>query len=243
MGAVASMSLHALADRFGPEGERAWSLSNGSDDSPVVPLAFEEPVVERTSLPFHSSSIDALLVAVDALLKRAYARPDMRGRYAGAAALLCTAPGWPSWEKNVRFKQPAGAWERAFAIVRSRLEADPPRFPVEDVTLALSVTTGEYGIQMGLLKDARDDGRKRLVEVDRRLRPLMGGAHALHTIAQVAPWHPVPEMRALLAPIDTVGKGGHEAAPRAQAGGGPGGRRGRTGVPAHRETLASGGPD
>ena len=187
MGAVASMSRHILADRFGPEGVRAWSLSKGSDDSPVVPLAFEEPVVERTSLPFHSSSIDALLVAVDALLKRAYARPDMRGRYAGAAGLLCTAPGWPVWEKSIRFKQPLGASERTFAIVRYRLEADPPRFPVEDVTLSLSGVTGEYGVQMGLLRDARDEASGRLVEADRRLRGVMGGAHALYRIAEVAP--------------------------------------------------------
>ena len=206
MGAVASMSRHVLADRFGLEGVRAWSLSNGSDDSPVVPLAFEEPVVERTSLPFHSSSIDALLVTVDALLKRAYARPDLRGRYAGAAGLLCTAPGWPIWERRIRFKQPVGASDRAFAIVRNRLEADPPRFPVEDVTLSLSGVTGEYGVQMGLLRDARDDAHGRLVEADRRLRGVMGGAHALHRIAEVAPWHPAPEMRDLLLPIDPSGR-------------------------------------
>ena len=106
MGAVASMSEHMLADQFGPDGGRAWALCNGRDDSPVVPLEFEESVVEHTSLPFHSSSIEALLVAVDALLRRAYARPDMKARYAGAADLLCAASGWPPCEKSVRFKQP-----------------------------------------------------------------------------------------------------------------------------------------
>ena len=129
MGAVASMSEHMLADRFGPDGGRAWALCNGKDDSPVVPLEFEESVVEHTSLPFHSSSIEALLVAVDALLRRAYARPDMRARYAGAADLLCAASGWPPCERSVRFKQPIGAWERASIIVRSRLEAGPSPQP------------------------------------------------------------------------------------------------------------------
>ena len=112
MGAVASMSVHMLTDRFGPDGGRAWRLCNGIDDSSVVPLAFEESVVEQASLPFHSSSMEALFVGVDTLLKRAYARPDMRGRYAGGADLLCAASGWPPWEKAVRFKQPVGAWER-----------------------------------------------------------------------------------------------------------------------------------
>ena len=205
MGAVASMSGHALADRFGPEGRRAWELCNGIDDSPVVPLPFDESVIERTSLPVYSSSIEALLVAVDELLRRAYARPDMSGRYAGATDLLCSASGWPTWEKSVRFKQPVGAWDRASPIIRSRLEVDHPRSPVEDVTLTLSGITGESGTQLGLLRDVRDDGLQRLVEADRRLRPLMDGGHALYRIAQVAPWHPAPEMRSLQTPIDPSG--------------------------------------
>ncbi len=206
MGAVAAMSRHTLTDRFGTDGGRAWELCNGIDDSPVVPLAFEESVVEHASLPFHSSSVEALFVAVDALLRRAYARPDMRGRYAGVAELLCAASGWPSWEKSVRFKQPVGSWEKASPVVRGRLETDRPSTPVEDVTLTLSGFTGESGTQMGLLKDVRDDRRRRLVEADRRLQALMGGGHALHRIAEVAPWHPAPEMRVLQVPIDPSGR-------------------------------------
>ena len=206
MGSVAAMSRYMLADRFGPEGQRAWLLCNGLDDSYVVPLGFEESVVEHTSLPFHSSSMDALFIAVDTLLKRAYARPDVRGRYAGAADILCEASGWPSWEKGVRFKQPVGSWERASFAIRSGLEIDHPRNPVEDVSLTLSGFTGEYGTQMGLLRDAHDDRHRRMVETDRRLQALMGGAHALYRVADVAPWHPAPEMQALQIPIDPSGK-------------------------------------
>ena len=90
--------------------------------------------------------------------------------------------------------------------MRSKLEADPPTRPVEEVALTLSNFTGEPAAQLGLLKDAREDSRRRLVEVDRKLRPLMGGRHALHTIAQVAPWHPAPEMRALQVPVDPSGR-------------------------------------
>ena len=202
MGAIASMSGHALTDRFGADGTRAWKLCNGIDHSPVVPIPFEESVVERTSLPFHSSSLQALFVAVDALLKRTYARSDMRGRHVGAADLLCMASGWPPWEKSVAFKQPVGAWERASFVIRSRLEMDPPHNPVEDVTLTLHGFTAESGTQMGLIEDVQDDGGRRLIEADRKLRALMDGRHALHRIAEVAPWHPAPEMRALQVPID-----------------------------------------
>ena len=162
-------------------------------------------MVEHTSLPFHSSSIEVLYVAVDVLLKRAFARPEIRGRYAGAADLLCTGAGWP-WEKSIRFKQHVGVWERASFAVRSRLEADPPRNPLEDVTLRLAGFTGESGYQMGLFDYAQGDRRRRLVEVDRMLQPLMGGVPALHKIVEVAPWHPMPEMRALQVPIDPSGR-------------------------------------
>ncbi len=204
MGDAAAMGPRALVDRFGREGGRAWALCNGMDDSPIVPLPFEESVVERASLPFSSSSLQALFVAVDTLLKKAYARPEMRGRYVGTATLLCAAAGWSSWEKVVAFREPAGSWERASSAVRSRVEADPPHLPVEDIALTLSGLTGESGTQMGLLKETRDDTRRRLTDVDRRLQARMGG-HTLHKVVEVAPWHPAPEMRSLQVPIDPSG--------------------------------------
>ena len=201
MGDLASMGEHALVDRFGHEGGRAWRLCNGMDDSPIQPLPFNESIVERASLPFSSSSLQALFVAVETLLKRAYSRSEIKGKYVGTATLLCSASGWSPWEKAVAFREPTGTWERAFPVVRSRMEADPPQMPVEDVILTLSNFTGESGTQMGLLKDAQDDTHGRLTDVDRGLQARTGG-HALHRIVEVAPWHPAPEMRSLLVPID-----------------------------------------
>ena len=204
MGNAASMREHVLADQFGADGRRAWALSNGIDDRPFVPIAYEESIVEHTPLPYHSSSMQVLFVAVDALLRRAYARPEMRGRYVGAASLECTASRSQPWEKVVRFRQPANMWEAASVVVRSQVEADPPQISVEDVTLTLSELTGESGTQMGLLKDVHE-GRRRLEEVERQLRARMNGEHALYRVAEVAPWHPAPEMRALQVPIDPSG--------------------------------------
>ena len=204
MGNAASMRESVLADQFGSYGSRAWALSNGIDDRPVVPIAYEESIVEHTQLPYHSSSMQVLFVAMDALLRRAYARPEMRGRYVGAASIECTASRSQPWEKVVRFKQPAGTWEAASVVVRSQVEADPPQITVEDVTLTLSDFTGESGMQMGLLKDVHE-GRRHIEEIERQLRAKMNGEHALYRVAQVAPWHPAPEMRALQVPIDPAG--------------------------------------
>ena len=207
LGQVAAMEQARMVDQFGPEGGWAWSLANGYDDRPLVPLRHEEAVTEQTALPFASTSLEMLLVAVDTLLRRAYARPVMRGRYAGQAALECPVFGTTPWEKTVNFQEGVGRWERASFIVRSRLEAEPPEVPVDGLSLTLSGFTGESGAQLGLLPDVRDSRRERLTEVERRLQARTGGGPALYRMAEVAPWHPAPEMRAVQTPLDPLSGG------------------------------------
>ena len=77
------MTETSLVDQFGAEGRIAWHLSRGMDDSPVIPLAHTETIIERTSLPFSSTSLELLITVVDTLLARAFGRPSMQGRYAG----------------------------------------------------------------------------------------------------------------------------------------------------------------
>ena len=206
MGEVAAMSRDMLAEQFGPAGGRAWDLSHGIDDSPLVPLKHEETVVERTSLPFSSTSMPLLMAAVDTLLRRAYSRPLMRGRYAGRADLECVLDRASPWEKSFHFKQGAGSPVRASFIIRNRLETDHPQAPVEEVALALSDLTGESGIQMGLLPDVRDSRERRLVEVERQLQARTGSVSVLRRVAKVAPGHPAPEMRSVQISVDPRGR-------------------------------------
>ena len=173
------------------------------DDSPVVPLAHVETVVESTSLPFSSASLELLIAVVDSLLARAFSRPSMRGRYAGKMLLECTLEGGPTWARAFSFKGGAGSRSRALSILKARLEDDHPSGPVEDVTLTLDDLTGESGTQLGLLPEVRESNKRRLVEVDRELRARTGGSPALYWVVGVAPWHPAPEMRALRVPVDS----------------------------------------
>ena len=208
MGDVAAMALNTLVDQFGVTGRTAWELCRGIDFSPLTPMKHEESVEERISLPFSSNSLEFLLAAVNTLLKRAYSRPDMRGRYAGRADLRCALYGATSWERSVHFKQSAGNPERASFIIRSRLETDRPQAPVEEVTLTLADLTGESGVQMGLLPDVREGRERRLVEVERQLQSRTGGGGVLHRVAEVAPRHPAPEMRSVQVPVDSRGREG-----------------------------------
>ena len=51
LGEVAAMKQEALTDRFGAAGRRAWELAQGIDLTPLIPLRYEESVVERTACP------------------------------------------------------------------------------------------------------------------------------------------------------------------------------------------------
>ena len=83
------------------------------------------------------------------------------------------------------------------------MEDDHPQGAVEDVTLTLDNLTGESGVQMGLLPDVRESGRRQLIEVERGLRVRTGGKPALYRIVEAVPRHPAPEMRTLRVPIDS----------------------------------------
>ena len=203
LGDMASLTEANLTDRFGFEGGRAWRLSQGMDDSPVVPLAHAETIVHHASLPFTSASIDLLLTVVDTLLARAFSQPSMRGRHAGKAVLECTLERGPTWVTEIFFKGGVGSRERALPVIRTRLEEEHPGGPVEEVILTLDGLTGESGTQLGLLPEARESDRRRLVEVDRGLRARTGGTPVLYRVVGVSPWHPAPEMRTLRVPVDS----------------------------------------
>ena len=203
LGDVAHMTETSMTDRFRSEGRKAWHLSNGIDDRPVVPLDHTEIIVERTSLPFSSASLDLLITMVDTLLARAFAQPSMRGRYANKAILQCALEDGPTWSREFSFKGGVGSGERALSVLRPRLEEEHPTGAVEEVTLTLDELTGESGTQMGLMPDVREVNERRLANVERDLRIRTGGTPALYRVVGVAPWHPAPEMRTLRVPVDS----------------------------------------
>ena len=203
------MTPESLIDQFGIAGRRAWELSHGIDHDPVVPLPYEEAVMEHTALPFASASVEWLMTTVDTLLKRAYALPRMQGRYAGRVTLECVLERASTWERAVNFKQPAGNWEQAATLIRRQFERELPIAPVEEIALTLSGITGEAGTQAGLFRDVQKERDVRLLDdAERQIQARIGGSHALYRVVDVAPWHPAPEMRAVQVPIDPSGRDG-----------------------------------
>ena len=210
MGDVAGQEMHALLDRFGHEGRRAWELASGIDERPLRPRVAEESITERVVLPAASASLELLRVAVDTLLTRVFAQPRMQGRYAGTATLVCELEDAPSeasteastWQKEFHFKQRVGNWRRAAEIIKGRLETEHPQAPVEAMTVTLGNLSGATGVQLSLFSDIRADRERRLLETERQLQARLQGKHALHRLVEVAPWHPAPEMRTVQVSID-----------------------------------------
>ena len=206
LGDVAGQEMHALLDRFGHEGQRAWELASGIDERPLRPRVAEESITERVVLPEGSASLELLRVAVDTLLTRVFAQPRMQGRYAGSATLACELEDAPTeastWQKEFHFKNRVGNWQRAAEIIKSRLETEHPQAPVEAMTVTLGNLSGATGVQLSLFPDLRADRERRLLETERQLQARLKGKHALHRLVEVAPWHPAPEMRTVQVSID-----------------------------------------
>ena len=204
IGDVSLVGRTAMFDRFGRAGATAWELSTGVDRRPFVPRGVTESIVEHTTLPFSTTSMEMVRVGVDMLLRRAFARPALRNRSVRAVTLMSSTSDREPWKLHVRFRTPVERWERAAELLGERLETGPPSHPIDDLSLTLSDLGGETGVQAGLIKDARESGLETLVGVDRRLSSRFGGVRSLHRAVEVAPWHPAPEMRSLLVPIDPL---------------------------------------
>jgi DNA polymerase-4 len=199
---VASVGIGPLQTYFGAAGKLIWELSNGIDARPILPLKEEPEIRESLSFPYETASLEMLCFSIEALLRRAFSRPEMRGRFASIASLECSIVGSPRWIRSFNFKEAVGSPERAMFSIRSRLEGDMPRAAFDEVTLAISCLSGEPGTQASLLKEVKDACQARLVDLARGMRARgMGG---LYRITQVDPRYPLPEMRAFQVPVDPL---------------------------------------
>lgn len=200
---IAAMTQSAMNERFGAEGKQAWELANGIDPRPVSPAKIPEPIQERIELPYAATAADVLLVGIETLLRRAYANPRMRGRRASAIVARGLAAGATAWERTFHFKRPPGDWQAAFENVRARIISNPPApaAPLDELALSLTETAAESGYQVDMLDAKRADKRRRLADVARQIS-LRSAADPIVKVSQIAPWHPLPEMRAVKTPLD-----------------------------------------
>jgi len=198
---VAEIGVGPMQAQFGPAGKLMWELSNGIDERPIVPIKEREEIAERFTLPYESASLEMLLFGIDRLLRRAFARPEMQGKYAGHAVLECSQVDGPPWSRAFAFKEALGDADRVLFAIRSRLEMELPKATFDGVAVILGGLRGEPSAQTGLIRDVKDTNLAKLTEVDQGLRTR--GIGGLYKIVELDPRHPIPEMRAIQVPLDS----------------------------------------
>jgi DNA polymerase-4 len=200
LGQIARQRAGAMQAQFGQEGLRAWELSRGIDRRPLVPRRTEQVVTESLILPSPIITVDGILVVVESLLARAFARKEARGRYARSITIQSEILHHPAWSRQFNYKQAVGSKDRALFVIKNALESISLPGPLEDMKLTLSGLTGESGIQGSLFADVRK--LEQLRETVQQLQAQWGGQTLIYQVKDFEPWSPIPERQRILVPFD-----------------------------------------
>jgi nucleotidyltransferase/DNA polymerase involved in DNA repair len=199
---LAALPFAAVQAQFGPAGARAWRLASGQDDEPVIPHRFQSII--RASLIFDDplASVDAVTMAVDHLLSRAFRDPVLNGRSVRQTRLRALLADGTSWERLVTFKEALLSRDAARSTLRSRLQLPNalPAAPIEELSLELMELGREGARQAGLFSiHARQE--RQIAEAARQLSARFGRTPLARAV-EVEPWSRIPERRWALLPYD-----------------------------------------
>ncbi len=195
---VAGLPLSALQAQFGWQGKLAGELANGIDRRPLMPR--QPQIVVRESMNFSAPVIttEALLMALENLLGRAFGRAELRGRCARMALLEVEIYQASSFTKRVTFKEPVAGKERAYFVFKNLLADLRLPGPVEAISLILLGIGGEAGRQISLFSDVRQ--RDDLNEAMRELQARFSSRMPVYKVREVEPWSRITERRRVLVP-------------------------------------------
>jgi len=202
LGQVAASSSGPLQAQFGREGYEIWHLSNGIDNSPILPWHSTEFISEYLSFPAPTVASEVILLGADTLLSRAFSRPQLKGRCARAANLKSQTSNGSFWQRRLTFKEPLGSKSRALFAIKSAIESLTFPGPLEDLELVLSGLTGEKGRQESLFLHIRR--QEQFNEALRHLQARMGKKPVIFQVKRMEPWSRIPERRQALIPFNSV---------------------------------------
>ncbi len=195
LGKVAELPIGPMQSQFGPVGVKIWRLSQGIDDSPLCPQKPEFDVSASFAFPIPTMNIDPLLLAIDHLLAKLFAQPEMRGRCARIAFIEGQVYRKPAWQRRIAFKTPIGNRRRAYFVIKSSLYNVTLPGALEEVRLTLRELVGEAGLQESLFREVRE--RERLHQAIDQLKASQG-INPIYQVREVEPWSRVPERRRAL---------------------------------------------
>jgi DNA polymerase-4/protein ImuB len=192
---IARLPLGKLQAQFGPDGRRAWELAQGRDAEPIRPLDWAERVVERLPLPSPSVQVETVLLGLEQVTQRLYARRDVRGRGARQARLQLLLEGNRSWERTVALKGTVGEPHELHRTLRFRLAGLTLDGAVEEIVLELAGLSDIYARQEQLFgSELKRRQQRSLSEAARQLKQRYG-ATPLYRVMGIEPWSRIPERR------------------------------------------------
>jgi hypothetical protein len=198
----------ALVARFGDEGARLHARARGEELEPFRPrrtperlalgLPIDPPLAELEPLRFVLRRLAGALA--DQLAARGMAADRVR-----VVLDLDTTfrPGVPErTEREQRFPEPTADAEAVERLVLARLEADPPRAPVERLELELLGVTAAAGQQLPLFVPQAARGARLAWQLARLA--LVHGEDRLLRAELLDPDAPLPERRVRWRPATEV---------------------------------------
>ena len=199
LGQIAVLQPGPFQSQFGPEGKRIWELARGLDATPLYPRFMEETIEESATLQSVTVSLDAILVALEALLSRIFAGNALKGR--GIRSLTLWTRSWnaENWERSINFKEPAMDVRSAVTRIKRILEDYPQPGPVEQAGIKITGLGYPRGRQKSLFSDIR--AKEHLADDIKQLELKLGNPQ-VYTVKEVEPWSRIPERRYALAPTN-----------------------------------------
>lgn len=198
LGDIANLPLSAVEAQFHESGRLAWELSRGIDRRPFKSRKAQVKIKESVELVRPLVTGEALLMALETLLGKAFNRKEMKGHAARLALIEAEIPGSTAFIKRIVFKEPASRKEQAFFVLKNVFRDVNLPGPVEGLALTLSGIGSDAGRQGSLFKDVRR--RDNLHEAIRELKARFSGEVPIYQVREVEPWSRIPERRRALVP-------------------------------------------
>lgn len=198
LGQVAAMPVGPLLSQFGPEGKTISELARGYDGTPLFPRCWEEIIEESIMLSSVTVSLEAVLITVESLLSKVFARDSLKGKGIVNINLWTRSLGAAHWERSIRFREAATDIKTAIHRIKLILEAFPQPGPVEEMGVKVTALGHRNGRQRSLFAEVR--AKDHLLDDIKQLE-LRLGSPEVFKMKEVEPWSRIPERRYVLSPI------------------------------------------
>jgi nucleotidyltransferase/DNA polymerase involved in DNA repair len=197
LGELAQLPGHAVAERLGTDGRKAWRLAHGGRKARVRGRRPAAELAETLVFPDAVGNELTLRRALGSLLERLIARPERAGRPFRKLALTARLVDGGSWRRALTLRDATAELGRLRVALGSKLQELPA--PVLELRLEAIQLAEHTGLQLALVEPAGEEANVRLREGLKQVRASTGTG-SVCTVVEVAPWSRIPEARALVVP-------------------------------------------